>query len=140
MTTKRDTVSALSPQQELALDLFATGKTVTQVAEALGVSRQTVSKWLNHNRDFREALRERRREQWQQWQSRLLALVPEALDTVATLLKDGAPQERRWAAQYILQAAGLKYEPEAEEDPRDKLPPSLREWPNAIILPGRRRS
>lgn len=140
MTTKRDTVSALSPQQELALDLFATGKTVTQVAEALGVSRQTASKWLNHNREFREALRERRREQWQQWQARLLALVPEALDTVATLLKDGTPQQRRWAAQYILQAAGLKYEPEAEEDPRDKLPPSLREWPNAIILPGRRRS
>jgi hypothetical protein len=140
MAKDRKEESGLTPQQELAVDLFAVGRTGAQVAEAVGVNPATVSKWLNHNREFREALRERRREQWQQWQSRLLALVPEALDAVATLLRDGATQDRRWAAQYILQAAGLKYEPEAEEDPRDKLPPSLREWPNAIILPGRRRS
>ena len=37
----------LSPEQELAADLLATGASVTAAAEACGVARQTVSEWLN---------------------------------------------------------------------------------------------
>jgi hypothetical protein len=41
-----DADTALTPQQEAAADLLATGKTVTDTAEAIGVTRQTVSECL----------------------------------------------------------------------------------------------
>lgn len=54
-TTKADTTEqwALTPQQEMAVDLLATGKTVTDTAAALSVSRQTVSEWLNRHPGFK---------------------------------------------------------------------------------------
>lgn len=48
--------TALTPQQEAAADLLATGKTVTDTAEAIGVTRQTVSEWLHYNPEFQAAL------------------------------------------------------------------------------------
>ncbi len=108
MTTKRDTVSALSPQQELALDLFATGKTVTQVAEALGVSRQTVSKWLNQDLEFRRALEDRRLELWENAKLSVFARLQKALDVLDEALENGSLQDKMRAAFRILDIAGLK--------------------------------
>ncbi len=48
--------SALSPKQALAVDLLATGATVTAAADACGVARQTASEWLNAHSGFRAAL------------------------------------------------------------------------------------
>ena len=45
-TTNPDGAAArpsLTPQQELAVDLLAGGKTVTEATAAVGVARQTVS-------------------------------------------------------------------------------------------------
>jgi DNA-binding NarL/FixJ family response regulator len=47
---------ALTPQQEAAVDLLATGRTVTDTADAVGVARQTVSEWVNQHYGFRAAL------------------------------------------------------------------------------------
>ena len=108
MATKRDTESQLTPQQELALDLLATGKTVTQVAEALGVSRQTVSKWLNQDCEFQQALEDRQRELWQDAKLRVFARLQKALDVLDEALENGSPQDKVRAAFRILDIAGLK--------------------------------
>ena len=54
----------LTPQQETAVDLLASGKTVTDTATAVEVTRQTVSEWLNHHPGFQAALNSRRQELW----------------------------------------------------------------------------
>ncbi len=43
-----------------AVDLLASGKTVTDTATAVEVTRQTVSEWLNHHPGFQAALHSRR--------------------------------------------------------------------------------
>src|SRR5215468_9438272 len=54
----------LTPQQETAVDLLVSGKTVTDTATAVEVTRQTVSEWLNHHPGFQAALNRRRQELW----------------------------------------------------------------------------
>jgi hypothetical protein len=54
----------LTPQQAMAVDLLASGKTITDTAQAIEVSRQTVSEWLNHHPGFQAALNSRRQELW----------------------------------------------------------------------------
>ena len=52
----------LSQKQLTAIDMILTGLNDREVAEALGVGRNTVNKWRNHNEDFQAELNERRRE------------------------------------------------------------------------------
>lgn len=46
----------LSPRQLKALDLIMSGKTTQEVAEEVGVTRQTISHWKNHDPEFKERL------------------------------------------------------------------------------------
>jgi hypothetical protein len=101
MTTKTDT---LTPQQAAAADLLAFGATVTDAAETVKVSRQTVSEWLHHNAAFQAALHARQRELWQGNAERLRSLVPKALDTLERWL---ASHNGLTAAVHVLKAAGL---------------------------------
>jgi hypothetical protein len=110
MPTKADNGEKLklTPQQELAVDLLATGQTITQTAEAVNVSRQTVSEWVNHHAAFQAELNKRRQELWQAHADRLRSLVPKALDVIEREL-DGENSLR--AAAHILRAAGLNNMP-----------------------------
>jgi hypothetical protein len=105
MTTSPDGEArpALTPQQELAIDLLAGGKTVTETAAAVGVSRQTVSEWLNRSAVFRAGLNERRQELWAANTDRLRALLPDALEALAGELRGG---DRLKAAALVLRACG----------------------------------
>lgn len=94
---------ALTPQQETAVDLLATGKTITDTAAAVEVSRQTVSEWLNHHCGFQAALNSRRQELWAGMTDRLRSLLPKALDVVERELDGGDPS----AAVHVLKACGL---------------------------------
>jgi len=105
--TKPDTANetlALSPKQELAVDLLATGATVTAAAEASGVTRQTASEWLNAHAGFRAALNRRRQELWAESTDRLRALLPKALDVLGDEL---AGEKRLAAAVHVVRMAGL---------------------------------
>jgi FixJ family two-component response regulator len=62
---------SLSPQQQRALDLVATGQRDAAVAEQVGVSRQTVNVWRHQHPAFRAALHARRREAWEATLDRL---------------------------------------------------------------------
>jgi hypothetical protein len=102
MTTKTDT---LTPQQAAAADLLAFGATVTDAAETVKVSRQTVSEWLHHNPAFQAALNARRQELWTGHAERLRSLVPKAMDALEVAVSD--EQQGVAAAVHILKAAGL---------------------------------
>jgi DNA-binding NarL/FixJ family response regulator len=61
--TNPDTLDwPLTPQQETAVDLLASGKMVTDTAMAIAVTRQTVSEWRHHHPGFQAALNSRRQE------------------------------------------------------------------------------
>jgi hypothetical protein len=101
--TESDTLS-LSPKQLIAVDLLATGVSVTAAAEACEISRQTASEWANHNHAFKAAVNRRRQELWAESVDRARALVPKALDVLAGEL-DG--EKRLTAAIHIVKAVGM---------------------------------
>ena len=106
--TDADTASAslLTSQQEAAVDLLAVGNTVTQVADAVGVARQTVSEWRNQNAAFQAAVNSRRLDLWAGLQDRLRALLPKAVDVLERSLDDEGKPARDASVQ-ILKACGL---------------------------------
>jgi hypothetical protein len=94
----------LTPQQETAVDLLASGKTVTDVAKAIEVTRQTVSEWFNHHPGFQAALNSRRQELWVGMTNRLRGLLPKALEVLTCELEGEHPLP---AAVHVLKACGL---------------------------------
>ena len=93
----------LTPQQEMAVDLLASGQTVTDTAVAIDVTRQTVSEWLNHHPGFQAALNSRRQELWVGMTNSLRGLLPKALEVLKCELEGEAPLP---AAVHVLKAAG----------------------------------
>ena len=94
----------LTPQQETAVDLLATGKTVTDTAAALDLCRQTVSEWLHHHPGFQALLNSRRQQLWASMTDRLRNLLPKALDVVERELDGEDPLP---AAVHVLKASGV---------------------------------
>lgn len=81
--TKSDETRRISARQERAVELLAAGVTITRAAREIGVSRQTLSVWANHNPFFKAALNERRADAWRSGQDGLRSLVHAALGAVA---------------------------------------------------------
>jgi hypothetical protein len=94
----------LTPQQETAVDLLVSGKTVTDTAAAVEVTRQTVSEWLNHHPGFQAALNRRRQELWVGMTDTLWGLLPKALEVLKSELESETPLP---AAVHVLKACGL---------------------------------
>jgi hypothetical protein len=105
----------LTPQQETAVDLLASGKTITDTASAVEVTRQTVSEWLNHHPGFQAALNSRRQELWVGMTDALRGLLPKALEVLKGALEGEAPLP---AAVHVLKACGL-YGMPAPQGPTD---------------------
>jgi hypothetical protein len=98
----------LSQQQENAVDLLLQGKNDGEVAEAVGVTRQTVNTWKNHDAAFIATLNTRRKDLWEAQASRLRGLVGKAVDVLEeTLGYKGDPKVRQAAAVHILRTVGL---------------------------------
>jgi transposase-like protein len=72
----------LNFRQEQARILLASGKTITQTAEEVGVIRECVSRWWNKDPDFRKQVGERRAEIYDKYNFRLHKLVEAALESV----------------------------------------------------------
>jgi hypothetical protein len=99
----------LTPQQLAAVDMLASGKTLTSTAQALAVGRQAVSTWLHHNPQFAEAIHRRRNEIWLGQSKRLRGLLPKAVDVLEHLV---TTQKDLSAAIHIIRAVGM-YGPQA---------------------------
>ena len=94
----------LTPQQETAVDLLVSGKTITDTATAVEVTRQTVSEWLHHHPGFQAALHSRRQELWAGMTDTLRGLLPKALEVLKSELEGETPLP---AAVHVLKACGL---------------------------------
>jgi hypothetical protein len=78
----------LSAQQALAVDLIAAGRSLTEAAALVGLTRQTLSGW-NQTPRFRAALNMRREELWSASVDQLRGLLPAAVEAVASELRQG---------------------------------------------------
>lgn len=107
MATKTDTRRQLSVKQERAIDLLAVGKTVTEVADEVGVTRQTVSEWRNQEPQFVAALNQRRSEMWEGGRERLRSLLDRAVMVLEEDLKGEDRRLRQTAAVHVLRAVRL---------------------------------
>jgi hypothetical protein len=77
------------------------------VAEAVGVARQTIWEWRNHDVLFIAELNRQRSELWREAHQRLKILANRALDAVEQQLDSGDPKASLAAARYILQGTRL---------------------------------
>jgi Homeodomain-like domain len=105
--TKPDKTRQLSQEQENAVEHLLQGKSDRAVADAVGVSRQTVSEWKNHDPLFIAELNRQRSELWREAHQRLKSLANRALDAVELQLDSGDPKASLAAAKYILQGTRL---------------------------------
>ena len=89
--------------------VLASGQTVTATAEAVGVTRQTVSEWLNQDADFQASLNALRAEALEAGADRLRNLVCVALDAVEAGLKadDLTTKEKASLGMDLLKQVGL---------------------------------
>ena len=94
----------LSPEQSAAVDLLATGKTVSEIAGALEVPVQTISEWYKCHPGVQAELNARRQELWAGTADRLRALLPKVLEVLAEELKG---ENRLHAAVHVLKACRL---------------------------------
>jgi transposase-like protein len=90
------------PRRELALSALLGGATVTAAAEEAGVTRQTVSGWLNHDADFAAEFAERRRELAESARRGLEARVVEAVGALRGLLRHNDPFVRLGACRVLV--------------------------------------
>ena len=104
-----DKTGQLNVKQENAIDLLLQGQSDREVAEAVGVSRQTVTEWRNGNAVFAAELNRRRQEVWGGQEERLRGLVAKAVDVLEEQLEGVMvpARVRVSAAVHILRAVGL---------------------------------
>lgn len=93
----------LTPPQREAVRLLAVGSSVAGAAQALGLSRMTLYRWMKEDAAFRAAYNAWQREMITSVRSRLLQLTEDAFNTVATAVRGG---DRRCSLA-VLNAHGL---------------------------------
>jgi len=129
-TTKPDKIRQLSIEQENAIEHLLQGQSDKAAAEAVGVSRQTVWEWRNHDVLFIAELNRQRFEMWQEARERLKSLANRALDVVELQLDSDDPKAALAAAKYVLQGTRLLGETELHvggpTTPEGMLLPDLR--------------
>jgi len=75
MAVTEDHKIGLTQEQENALGLLLTGLCDREVAEQVGVARETVTRWRNENPYFEAELNRRRQELWAEHAERLRGMV-----------------------------------------------------------------
>lgn len=105
--TKFDKSRQLSVEQERAIGLLLTWASDREVAEVVGVTRQTVNTRRSHDDVFIATLNRRRAELWEETMDGLRRLVRDAVEALADELRGDDKQLRHQAAVAVLRAAGL---------------------------------
>ncbi len=102
----RSDAPKLTPEQLNAIDLLILGKTDREVAEAVGVRRETVTKW-HKNPFFSAELSVRREKLWVDAKLRLKSLVHEAVDVLTRGLSSTDEKVAITSAVHVLKTVGL---------------------------------
>lgn len=103
---QRSDAPKLTVEQLNAVDLLILGKTDKEVSEAIGVRRETVTRW-HKNAFFIAELNARREELWTESKLRLKALVSDAVDALTNGLKSSDEKIKITSAVHILKTVGL---------------------------------
>ena len=104
---KNDKTRQLSIEQANALEHLLQGQSDRAVAEVVGVARQTIWEWRNHDPLFIAELNRQRSELWMEAHQRLKSLANRALDVVVLHLDSDDPKASLAAAKYVLQGTRL---------------------------------
>ena len=98
----------LNEKQQQAIQLLLVGQTDQQVADAVGVTRQTVNQWKNQDPVFVARMNREKEELWQSYRQKLRSVVGQAIDV---LVGDSLDVEnrnlRKTAAVHLLKSVGL---------------------------------
>lgn len=124
--TKSDIIpqdlSKLPPKHEQAVALIVAGKTITEAANEVGLSRQTLSRLVNKNLIAKSELARLRSEQTQNIRDRMLVTAVKAADVIDRVLDDESIStlERSKAALSIVGriASLLDFSVDHPTDPR----------------------
>ena len=92
----------LSISQQQAIHLLLTGLNDKQVAAELGVARQTVTNWRNHDSIFMAGLNSERKAVWQANQERMRSLMARSVDVLTDCLESENERLRQSTAVQIL--------------------------------------
>lgn len=98
----------LSNKQELAVQLAVKGLTDVEIARRVGVSRQIVNTWRNHDSDFMYELALRREALRVKHQDSLNQLIEKAIEVIRKALEEGDEKTKLQAAMYVLRISGVK--------------------------------
>ena len=100
---------ALKDQQMLAIPHILAGKSDAQVAEAVGVARETVNRWRNHDEDFQDELSQSRVAQVNARVIALSSVNTKAIEVMEELLDSDDEQIRMRAAMHLLKTVPLTH-------------------------------
>jgi hypothetical protein len=90
----------LSTPQEQALEWLISGGSVAEAAEVVGVTRQTISRWLHHDPDFRAVYDAWKIESSQLLEGRLIAAGESAMDNILNAVRSHDVR----ASQFVIKA------------------------------------
>ena len=108
--------AALSLRQKNAIDLLVTGLYDREVAEKIGVQRETVTRWRLYDPDFRIELARAREALWSEYADKMRSLLPKALRVLDEGLElDGLLFQRLKIALSILKIAKFDFNSEPEK-------------------------
>jgi transposase-like protein len=108
----------LSQKQMIAIDLVVSGMPDGEVAKKLGLARQTINKWRNHDLDFKYILACRRLQIMESFRDKLTGMAERAIEILAKNMESADEKVQNQSAQIILRLSGLQgyMRPEKEVD------------------------
>jgi hypothetical protein len=112
---REDDSGALSEKQCHAIGLLSFGKSVSAIAQSLGIDRRTLYRWRQDER-FRFELSRRRRELWSDAADRLQGMVHPSLDILEQHLIDRYDRARFRAATAVIRFVNLRKAVEASNE------------------------
>jgi hypothetical protein len=105
--TKTEENNLLSFQKVQAAQQLARGMSVTKAAETVGITRQTLSEWKNHDSEFQAEVKKQREKLWRENLSRVRSLTARAIDVLSEGLESEDFKIRLTSARAILSVSGL---------------------------------
>ena len=101
-TLQAEHENAMPANQYKAIQLILDGKNNRQIADEIGVSRQTVSLWRNHNEHFQNKLQNELEARTVAQNAKFASILDTAYDSLTTLLQSDDPQIKLKAAVEVI--------------------------------------
>lgn len=109
-------LARLGVEQQTALELLLTGKSIAETARSAGVSRVAIYRWLKHDAAFQAAYNQWHDQLQESCRSRLQTLTDKATDALEKALEAG---DARAALQLLKGMGMIKERPPGPTDPEE---------------------